>query len=713
VVTDVEFVRASNNNTWGFGMSEEGLIFGSTANRNPSMFMPIANRYYERVRGWSAQQLGPIADTHLFKAITDKVRQVDQFGGYTAGAGHALYTARTYPQTFWNRTAFVCEPTGHLVGTFTLTRDGAGYRSTSPMNLVAADDEWAAPIMAEIGPDGNVWILDWYNYIVQHNPTPAGFRTGRGNAYESDLRDKKHGRIYRLAYGEAGAKATNSRDGLSIDRPQELVAALKRDNLLWRRHAQRLLVEREQTDVVAPLLELVRDSSVDAIGLNVGAIHALWTLHGLGVVDDRHPEVLKAVAAALAHRSAGVRRNALQVLPPTAASADAVVASGLTADDDVQVRLAAILALADSPSTPAAGKRVAQLVVDTTGVMHDRWLADAVTSAAAVQALPFLQDLKASTAKAEVLPGNAPVWEVVARVSEHIARGRPDAETVEQLLGVLEGAPAPLVEGMLAGLSRGWPKDHAVKLSPATQTRLAATFTTLSAGSKGQLVRLAGTWDVKALERYGDEITTELLATAGDAKRNDSDRAAAVQQLIEFQPQSDEAAAKVAGLITPRASLELTTQIIGALGSSQAANVGPQLVERIPARGPTARLAAVRVLLGRPATTRTFLDAVAAGTLQFADLSLDQKQALSTHPDMRIRQRALALLRQSGGLPSPDREKVIAELLPEVEKEGDPAAGKEFFKKQCSKCHMHSGEGERIGERVDLRGAAEGDLLHA
>ena len=48
------------------------------------------------------------------------------------------------------------------------------------MNLVASDDEWAAPIMAEVGPDGNVWILDWYNFIVQHNPTPAGFRTGRG-----------------------------------------------------------------------------------------------------------------------------------------------------------------------------------------------------------------------------------------------------------------------------------------------------------------------------------------------------------------------------------------------------------------------------------------------------------------------------------------------------------------------------------------------------
>ena len=67
-----------------------------------------------------------IADTYLFKPITEKVRQVDQFGGYTAGAGHSLYTARIYPKTFWNRTAFVAEPTGHLVGTFALMRDGAG-----------------------------------------------------------------------------------------------------------------------------------------------------------------------------------------------------------------------------------------------------------------------------------------------------------------------------------------------------------------------------------------------------------------------------------------------------------------------------------------------------------------------------------------------------------------------------------------------------------
>jgi hypothetical protein len=60
---------------------------------------------------------------------------VDQFGRYTAAAGHALYTARTYPQEYWNRTAFVAEPTGHLIGTFVITREGARFKSSNPFNL--------------------------------------------------------------------------------------------------------------------------------------------------------------------------------------------------------------------------------------------------------------------------------------------------------------------------------------------------------------------------------------------------------------------------------------------------------------------------------------------------------------------------------------------------------------------------------------------------
>ena len=58
----LRFLRSTNNNTWGVGFSEEGLLFGSTANGSPSVYMPIPNRYYEKVRGLAPTVLQNIAD---------------------------------------------------------------------------------------------------------------------------------------------------------------------------------------------------------------------------------------------------------------------------------------------------------------------------------------------------------------------------------------------------------------------------------------------------------------------------------------------------------------------------------------------------------------------------------------------------------------------------------------------------------------------------
>src|SRR5207253_142681 len=97
----MEMLRNTSNNSWGVGFSEEGVLFASTANGNPSVYMPIPNRYYERVRGWSSGVLPMIATSARFYPITDKIRQVDFHGSFTAGAGHAVYTARAYPQEYW------------------------------------------------------------------------------------------------------------------------------------------------------------------------------------------------------------------------------------------------------------------------------------------------------------------------------------------------------------------------------------------------------------------------------------------------------------------------------------------------------------------------------------------------------------------------------------------------------------------------------------
>ena len=212
--SNLEFLRNTSNNSWGVGLSEEGILFGSTANGNPSVYMPIPNRYYEAVRGWPAMgSLPMIAESNDF--YPDHRQSA---AGRLSRRIHRRRRARTLhgphvPREYWNSTAFVTEPTGHLVATFVLQPHGANFADKYDWNLLASDDEWTAPIAAEVGPDGNVWVIDWYNYIVQHNPTPHGFKTGKGNAYETPLRDKTHGRIYRVVYNAAKPAAADFAQG--------------------------------------------------------------------------------------------------------------------------------------------------------------------------------------------------------------------------------------------------------------------------------------------------------------------------------------------------------------------------------------------------------------------------------------------------------------------------------------------------------------------
>ena len=690
-VVQLEFMRSTNNNTWGLGISEEGLIFGSTANHNPSDFMPIPNRYYENVKGWSSDRLNGIADTHLFDPITDNVRQVDHHGGYTAGAGHALYTARSYPKQWWNRTAFVAGPTGHLVGTFVLTPDGAGYTSSSPTNLVASDDEWAAPIMAEVGPDGNVWVLDWYNFIVQHNPTPQGFKTGKGRAYESDLRDKKYGRVYRVVYGDGSSNAPS----VSLERSdiESLVAGLSHPAMTVRLAAQRLLIEENATSAIPSLIALAKSKDVDEIGINVGVIHALQTLKGLGALrsDER---AFDAAIAALNHQSAGVRRNAALVLPASDAARDALIASGILNDDDAQATLAGLLALADMPAADV-GETVITAINGRVG--NDRWLADAATTAAATHSRSFLKSLGVR------FDGflNAQMQPIVRTVAEHFARERPTSDDVNDVLGGLVGGEPIIVADVLAGLTIGWPEDHTVKLTPNTDDQLSKLFDVVPTEVQANLVQLAPSLGSEALMAKMTAITQSLLEQIEDTNRDTASRLVAVKNLVSLNPNSPDTLDALLKQTRGTAAPAFATGVLDSIGAMDADLIGEPLTDLAPLATPTVREAAIQTLLGRPQTTAVLLDRIEEGDLTFADLSLVQRQLLTSLPDRGLRSRAAEMLKKAGGTVSADRQRVLESKLALTELKGNVAAGKTVFEKNCSACHVFKGLGKKVGPVLD------------
>lgn len=375
--SSMEHMATFNNNSWGLAFSEEGFVFGSTANGNPTMHSAIPERFYHRIDDSKPHVLKTVSDNAHFYPVTSKVRQVDWHGLYTAGSGYEIYTARSFPESYWNRMGFIGGPTGHLLGKFIHEPAGSGFVAHNDWNMAASRDEWFSPIQMRVGPDGALWVIDWYNLIIQHNPQPEGFELGEGNAYENELRDTQHSRIYRIVYEDAPETASMNLVGAS---PQQLVNTLKSDNLFWRLTAQRLLVERGNTDVLPMLYALIENEQVDEIGLNVGAIHALWTMHGLGALDGSNTKAVKIAMHALHHPSSGVQRAALMTLPKTHRLLDAILQAGMLPDPAVpdgmsytvpvrmmdaakpHTRLAAILALADMPYSDHAGKAIANLL---------------------------------------------------------------------------------------------------------------------------------------------------------------------------------------------------------------------------------------------------------------------------------------------------------------------------------------------------------------
>lgn len=312
----LEFLGKTSNNTWGLGFTEQFDVLGSTANRQPSWQM-IGDRGPVH-RSDTSTKIYPITQDVQGSDGWDPPVQVLGNGRiraksrhYTAAAGHAIYTGKRFPESWWNKSVFVCEPTGHLVSVGRLTTRNADFTTTfEGENLYASSDAWSAPVAAETGPDGAVWISDWYNIIVQHLRPGAPFEQtkverGGGSGYVTPLREKPLGRIYRIfPKGSPDPK----RVALDSKESDSLIAGLSDPSLVRRLHAQRLIVERGGSDLIPMLLSSASGPA---------CIHALRALEGLGIFGLGENQT--ALSKALADPDAGHRRAALSVWPANVA----------------------------------------------------------------------------------------------------------------------------------------------------------------------------------------------------------------------------------------------------------------------------------------------------------------------------------------------------------------------------------------------------------
>jgi hypothetical protein len=291
--------------------------------------------------------------------------------------------------------------------------------------------------------------------------------------------------------------------------PTQLVAALRNDNMFWRLTAQRLLVERGQRDVVPALVALVNDHTIDKQGLNPAALHALWTLDGLGAIEQ-DPSALRAVRNALNHPAGSIRRAALMVLPRTAElesdiftmgmlpdrraphETGAPLAMALQQDADPGVRLEALLVLSELPPS----ERAAAALMDVLFVAQnarDPWIPDAVGIAGAKHGLNFLTQVierRAPNNDRAVITGIARAVDVLTRAHSVQA----DPAVAVRLIELVPRADAAVGKGILDGMAAGWPANRPPALTPEQRRALVAARMGASADLAESFTALARRW---------------------------------------------------------------------------------------------------------------------------------------------------------------------------------------------------------------------------
>jgi putative membrane-bound dehydrogenase-like protein len=333
--SDFEIIQNTSNNTWGLSFTEEGDLVGSTANGNPSWYLTIPNRYFEMV-GRKPQQVARADQEEPLYPITGDYFQNNPKEQCSSGSGHAIYTARRFPESWWNKRALICEPPMHLVAAPRHENRGDSFSTTRfESNLYASADAWSAPVAAEVGPDGAVWIADWYNPICNHNPFRPHHKRGAGNAHVNDDRDREHGRIYRIY--PSGSKDDPFPNLLSAE---GCIEGLKHSNLLWRLAARRL--SRKHLDPNAWNSFVVRDSIAAAANSRL-----------LGRSQELFRELFES------EETSSVRLLHDRSLHPL-------------------VRKAAALRLVEAASDPSLGAELAKLLVADQALQTHRHLHDAI-----------------------------------------------------------------------------------------------------------------------------------------------------------------------------------------------------------------------------------------------------------------------------------------------------------------------------------------------
>ena len=659
-----ELEPVSGPSQFGRNRDDWGHWFG-TQNSRPLWHYVLTDRYLRRNPFVAApdpthQVVVPL-NPKVWPASSPEKRfhSFDNAGHFTSACAGTIYRDDLlFPFVPGEMNTFTCEPFHNLVQRNVITGEGVSYAAhrapgKEQSDFFASEDRWCRPVMTRTGPDGALWVVDMYRYMIEHPEwLPAN---GRAELLPGYRLGDDRGRIYRVLPENQPPRKFVRLDQMNT---RELVAALDSPNAWQRDRAQMLLTWRADPLATSPLEQL-------AVG-SPRAVTRVQALCALDTLDVLQPSV---IVRALGDVNPGVRENALR-LAETRGTAEVVAATiKLLEDPDAKVRLQLAFTLGEWTNA-SAGAALGRLAVAR---FDDPFTLAAIMSSA----VPHVRALAAAATP------NTSAMNVMGEPLANTALGLNDRVAIADLL-------APTLTPAHGGYS-------------GSQFAAATRFVDLLASRGTSLAGLATGDDAlaallkKSAGEAADSIFVQAHRTLVDGTLPESDRAAAAGLVARDAARRLVALEELVELLVPNTTADLQQAAVKALAATGDDAVPQSLLSAWISLSPQTRTTALDALLSREPWAFALLEMIRESDAIALDVT--QRSRLLTHSSKRVKEMAVAVFASTGS-----RAQVIEQFQPALQLVGDSERGRAIFVRACIICHQDGETGGEVGP--DLKSVA-------
>lgn len=630
--------------------------------------------------------------------------------------GLEIVSGRHMPDD-WQGNMITNDFRAHRVCRFVVTEDGSGYASRQEVEVIKSSHVAFRPIDAKMGPDGALYIADWYNPIIQHGE--VDFRDPR--------RDHVHGRIWRVS---AKGRPTLKLPDFNGATNEQLLEMLKQPEDWVRLHAKLEMKKRDQSKLLQEITTWVQNLDRMDPQFEHHCVEGLWAFETLDLAHHRYLKDFFLKLKDPRARAAALRAGAHWITEMREPFGKAIIRPDIeelfrlgVSDDHPRIRLEAVRGLALLPTARSAD--VAMRVLDkpmdrfldfalwqTMRDLEAHWLPEvqqgkldfdgnvdrmlfalrAVASPKIVQ--PLITLIRSSTLQTKQLN------EVLTLITTH--GGAPELSAILDLVvdrnsSLNETARAELLNGLVA-------TSQSRRVQPAGDLlRIKPLLSHSSATLRAAAARAVGAWKVESLRH---EIVS-LANASNDNSKGQAVSHGAIEGLVLLGGKASISTLEnLAFSKRPYLIRQSAVSALASLDVNSAAKHTVELLVEAPNEMPPGDVVAALLAQknGPEALTREL------GKKQLnpdvAKILLRSVQsAARPSPELLAAVRSAGKLADTGWKLTPQLQQA---LVTEVAEKGNAARGERIFRRaelQCQKCHAIAGAGGKVGSDLISLGA--------